>query len=66
MHCDDFGSATWWCFAPFADLITGSAVERPAAAVAQTLMALICLAFVGFGVKSFIDARRRRDTSDSD
>lgn len=42
-------------------LMTGGSVERPAAAVAQAIMAVICAAFVAWAVKSFIDARRTRD-----
>jgi hypothetical protein len=33
---------------------------KPMAATMQALMALTCAAFVGLGVKSFIDARRAR------
>ena len=59
-----FGSARG--IAPFVHLVSGGVVERPAAAIAQTLMALICVAFVGFGVKSFVDARRRQAAGSSD
>lgn len=41
-------------------LLGGGAVERPAAAVVQTLMAVLCAIFVGLCVHSFISARRRR------
>jgi hypothetical protein len=43
-----------------AQLLAGGDLERPAAAVSQSLMALACLAFVGLCVRSFIEARRRR------
>jgi hypothetical protein len=43
-----------------AHLLAGGEVERPAAAVSQSLMALACLAYVGLCVRSFIEARRRR------
>jgi hypothetical protein len=40
------------------DLLGGGTVERPAAAVVQALMALICLLLLVAGVRSFIAARR--------
>jgi len=39
-------------------LLQGQQVARPAAAVAQALMALICLVFVILAVRSFAAARR--------
>jgi hypothetical protein len=39
--------------------LSGTA-ERPAAALAQTLMALLMLIFLALGIKSFVDARRKR------
>lgn len=41
-------------------MIGGGEVERPAAVVSRSLMALLSLVFVGLGVKSFADARRNR------
>lgn len=41
-------------------LASGQAVERPGAAVSQAIMALGCLVFLIFAVKSFVDARRSR------
>jgi O-antigen/teichoic acid export membrane protein len=41
-------------------MLRGETVERPEAAVARTVMALICLAFVALTVKSFVGARRAR------
>ena len=41
-------------------LLAGGEVERPAAAISQSLMAVTCAVFVGLCVKSFIDARRAR------
>jgi hypothetical protein len=38
----------------------GETLERPEAAVAQSIMAIICLAFVVLTVKSFIAARWAR------
>jgi len=45
---------------PTIALMTGGTVERPTAAVAQTVMALICLSFVVMAVRSFVAARRAR------
>jgi hypothetical protein len=42
-------------------LATGGEVARPAAAVVQTVMALVCLVFVVLAVRSFVAARRARD-----
>lgn len=39
-------------------MLGGSAVERPQAVIAQAVMALLCLVFLGFAVRSFIHARR--------
>ncbi|MEX1010639.1 MAG: hypothetical protein WDZ29_01115 [Balneolaceae bacterium] len=36
----------------------GGEVERPAAAIAQSLMAISCLSFLIMGIKSFIAARK--------
>jgi hypothetical protein len=47
----------------FVTLIGGGEVERPAAAIAQTLMAVVCLTFIGLGVKSFRDARKAREAA---
>lgn len=41
-------------------LVGGGEVGRPAAVVSRSLMALFSLAYVGLGVKSFVDARRNR------
>ena len=41
-------------------LISGGTVERPAAVIAQTITAMLCLIFVIFGIKSFISARKKR------
>ena len=44
------------------DLISGAEVQRPAAVVSQSVMAVVMGFFVGLCVKSFIDARRARIT----
>jgi hypothetical protein len=46
-------------------LATGGTVERPAAAVSQTVTAALCLVFVGLCVNSFVQARRRRRASEA-
>jgi uncharacterized membrane protein len=38
-------------------LLSGGEVARPAAVVAQSLTAVLCLAFVGLAVRSFVRAR---------
>jgi hypothetical protein len=38
-------------------MLRGEALERPEAAIARSVMALLCLAFVALTVKSFINAR---------
>ena len=47
----------------FVSLLGGGEVERPTAAVAQTLMALACVVFIGLGAKSFRDARKAREAA---
>ena len=42
----------------FISMISGNSVERPGAVAAQIIMAVICITFVGLGIKSFVDARR--------
>ena len=39
-------------------LFAGAPVERPAAIIAQAVMAVLCVVFIALCVKSFIDARR--------
>jgi hypothetical protein len=41
-------------------VISGGEVARPAAVIAQSVMAILMAIFVGLCVKSFIDARRNR------
>jgi len=41
-------------------VLGGGELERPAAAYAQAVMALICIFFVVMGVRSFIEARKQR------
>lgn len=40
--------------------ITGDMPERPAAAIGQAIMAIVCIAFIAAGIKSFINARKNR------
>ncbi|HYO81871.1 MAG TPA: hypothetical protein VES20_10745 [Bryobacteraceae bacterium] len=39
-------------------VLSGEPVERPAAVIAQSIMAVLCLIFVVMCVRSFINARR--------
>jgi hypothetical protein len=41
-------------------LLGGGQVERPGAVIAQSIMALLCATFIGFAIRSFIQARRSR------
>jgi len=43
-------------------VLGGSELERPSAAYAQAIMALICIYFVIAGVRSFINARKNSDS----
>jgi hypothetical protein len=43
-------------------MMSGTAVEQPAAAIARSVMAIICASFVALTVRSFIEARRARAT----
>lgn len=41
-------------------LLQGAEIERPAAALAQTLTAVLCLILLAFGINSFVQARKQR------
>ena len=41
-------------------LLSGGEVERPAAVIAQAIMAVLMAVYVAMCVKSFIDARKKR------
>jgi hypothetical protein len=41
-------------------LASGEEVARPAAAIVQTIMAVLCAFFLVLAIKSFLDARRGR------
>lgn len=41
-------------------LLSGGAVARPTAAVVQSIMAVLCVAFLALAIRSFIAARRER------
>lgn len=41
-------------------VLTGGDVERPTAVVVSSLTALVCLVYLGLGVRSFLAARRER------
>ena len=40
-------------------LITGGEIARPAAVIAQTIMALLLIFYLASGIKTFIDARKK-------
>jgi len=44
----------------FFKMLGGVETERPAAVTVQAIMAILCLIFLIFAVKSFIDARKNR------
>lgn len=44
----------------FFKMLGGAETARPAAVTVQSIMAVMCLVFLIFAVKSFIDARRNR------
>lgn len=47
------------------ELMSGGSVARPAAAITQSIMAVICLVYLVLGVRSFIAARRTSETQES-
>lgn len=48
----------------FFKMLGGAEMERPAAVTVQAIMAILCLIFLVFAVKSFIDARKNRMKSE--
>ena len=45
---------------PFVRMLAGQTINRPAAAIARSIMAVLCLAFVALNVRSFVVARLAR------
>ncbi len=45
----------------FFKMLGGAEMERPAAVTVQAIMAILCLIFLIFAVKSFIDARKNKN-----
>jgi O-antigen/teichoic acid export membrane protein len=41
-------------------MLRGETIERPEAAIARSIMAIVCVAFVAMTVRSFIAARKAR------
>lgn len=41
-------------------LLSGAPVERPAAAIARSVMALTLILYLGLGIRTFVQARRRQ------
>ena len=48
----------------FFKMLGGAEMERPSAITVQAIMAILCLIFLIFAVKSFIDARKNRMKSE--
>ena len=46
----------------FFKMLAGAETARPAAVTVQAIMALMCLVFLIFAVKSFIDARKNKES----
>lgn len=44
----------------FFKMLGGEEIQRPAAITVQAIMAVLCLLFLIFAIKSFIDARRNK------
>ena len=44
----------------FFRMIAGEVFERPSAITIQAIMAVLCLIFIIFAIKSFIDARKKK------
>ncbi|MCU0365029.1 MAG: hypothetical protein MUE93_05090 [Ignavibacteriaceae bacterium] len=44
----------------FFRMISGEVFERPSAITVQAIMATLCLIFLIFAIKSFVDVRRKR------
>ncbi|MCU0332885.1 MAG: hypothetical protein MUE91_07580 [Ignavibacteriaceae bacterium] len=44
----------------FFRMISGEVFERPSAITVQAIMAALCLIFLIFAIKSFVDVRRKR------
>lgn len=44
----------------FFKMLGGEEMQRPAAVTVQAIMAILCLLFLIFAIKSFIDARRNK------
>jgi hypothetical protein len=47
-------------FGPFATMLQGGSVEHPGAIVAQGIMSLLCLVLLAYGIRSFVEARRKK------
>ena len=47
-------------FGPFATMVQGGSVERSGAIIAQVIMAVLCFILVAYGIRSFVEARRKK------
>lgn len=46
----------------FFRMLGGEEMQRPAAVTVQAIMSILCLLFLVFAIKSFIDARRNKES----
>lgn len=46
----------------FFKMLGGAEMERPAAVTVQAIMSILCLLFLVFAVKSFVDARKNKES----
>lgn len=45
----------------FFRMISGEVFQRPSAIIVQAIMAVLCLIFLIFAIKSFVDVRKKRN-----
>jgi phosphoglycerol transferase MdoB-like AlkP superfamily enzyme len=56
------GTVSW--LIKFFKMLGGTETARPAAVTVQAIMAVLCLVFLVFAVKSFINVRKNREKSE--
>ncbi len=47
-------------FVPFAAMLGGGQVDHPGAVIAQIIMAVLCFVLLAYGIRSFVEARRKK------
>jgi hypothetical protein len=47
-------------FGPFTTMLGGGTVEHSGAVITQVIMAVLCLILVAIGIRSFVQARRKK------